>query len=76
MTIEEEALLECTQLRLAILQNGLKMIGNLALACCRSVESIKISPSVTAILDDAFEHCSNLTRVVFCDMIKSLYLRR
>jgi hypothetical protein len=27
-------------------------------------------------LDDAFEHCSNLTRVVFCDMIKSLYLRR
>ncbi len=38
-------------------------------------KSIEIPPSVTEILDDAFEHCSNLTRVVFCDMIKEFVSR-
>ncbi len=32
-------------------------------------------PSVADIWDDAFEHCSNLTRVVFCDVIKKIVSR-
>jgi hypothetical protein len=73
--IKEEAFLQCTQLSLVILQNGLEVIGSCAFLGT-SIKSIKIPTSVTEIWDDAFEHCSNLTRVVFCDVIKNLYLER
>ncbi len=39
------------------------------------IKIIKIPPSVTDNWDDAFEHCSNLTRVVFCDVIKKIVSR-
>jgi hypothetical protein len=45
------------------------MIGSYAFSGM-SIKSIKIPPSVTDIWDDAFKHCSNLTCVVFCDVIK------
>jgi hypothetical protein len=72
--IKEGAFLECTQLSLVILQSGLEMIGNCAFEGM-PIKSIEIPPSATEILDDAFEYCSNLTRVVFCDMIKKLVSR-
>jgi hypothetical protein len=72
--IEEEAFSQCTQLSLAILQNGLEVIGSCAFSGM-SIKSIKIPPSVTEIWDDTFEHCSNLTRVVFCDVIKKFISR-
>jgi hypothetical protein len=57
-----------------ILQNGLEIIGSRAFSGT-SIKTIKIPPSVTEIWVDAFEHCSNLTRVVFCDMIKKIVSR-
>ncbi len=73
--IEDGAFLECTQISLVILQNGLEMIGSMAFEIT-SMKIIDIPPSVTAILDDAFDHCSNLTRVVFCDMIEKFVSKK
>ncbi len=67
--IKEGAFLECMQLSLVILQNGHEVIESCAFSDT-SIKSIKIPPSVTDIWDDAFEHYSNLTHVVFCDVIK------
>jgi hypothetical protein len=53
--IEEEAFLQCTQLSLVNLQNGLEVIGSCAFSGT-SIKSIKIPPSVPDIWDDAFEH--------------------
>jgi hypothetical protein len=73
--IKKGAFLQRTQLSLVILQNGLEVIGSSAFSGT-SIKSIKIPPSVTEIWDDSFEHYSNLTRVVFCDMIKKMHPER
>ena len=72
--IKDGAFLEYMQKSLVILQNGLEMIGSNAFEGT-SIKSIKIPPSVKEISDDAFEHCSYLTRVMFCDMIKKIVSR-
>ncbi len=72
--IAEYALLECKKLSHVILQNGLEIIESQAFSGT-SIKTIKIPPSVTEIWDEAFEHCSNLTRVVFCDMIENFVSR-
>jgi hypothetical protein len=53
---------------------GLEIIGSCAISGT-SIKTINIPPAVTEIWDDTFEHCSNLTRVVFCDMIENFVSR-
>ncbi len=74
MEIDDGAFSECMQLSLVILKNELEMIGSNAFEGT-SIKSIKTPLSVTENLDDAFEHFSNLTHVVFCDMIKRIVSR-
>ena len=66
---KEGAFSECTQLSLVILHNGPEVIGSCAFLGT-SIKSIKIPPLCHRNFGDAFEHWSNLTCVVFCDMIK------
>jgi hypothetical protein len=53
----------------AILNDGLEEIGKWAFASCALVR-IDIPPSVREIDETAFEECSNLTAVQFCDEIE------
>jgi hypothetical protein len=54
----------------AILNDGLEEIGECAFAKCTSLVRIAIPPAVTAIHDEAFKECPNLTNVRFCDEIE------
>jgi hypothetical protein len=67
---KEGAFSECTQLSLVILHNGPEVIGSCAFLGT-SIKSIKIPPLCHRNFGDAFEHWSNLTCVVFCDMINN-----
>ena len=52
------------------LGSGLEEIGVEAFCHCESMEEIVIPPAVRDIDDTAFEGCTNLTRVKFCDEIE------
>ena len=66
--IEYRAFYGCAGLTTAILNDGLEEIGTWAFQGCALVR-IVIPPSVKGIDETAFEECSNLTSVQFCDEI-------
>jgi hypothetical protein len=53
-----------------ILGDRLEKIGERAFYKCMSLVSIKIPPAVRVIHKTAFNECSNLTTVRFCDKIE------
>jgi hypothetical protein len=58
-----------------ILGEGLEEIGEAAFGECISLHEIFIPPAVTVIEDSAFQSCSSLTSVVFCDEIEEFVSR-
>jgi hypothetical protein len=67
--IENEAFSWCSRLTIVILNDGLEVIGEQTFKGC-ALERIDIPPTVREIDETAFEECSNLTTVQFCDEIK------
>ena len=56
----------------AVIENGVKNIGNDAFALCNDLTSISIPDSVTSIGNKAFHICSNLTSINIPDSVTSI----
>ena len=71
--VEEEAFIECTQLREVVFNEGLKKIGNRAFMNCQSLsESISLPSSLTDIDERAFLDCSCLKEVRLCEGLQKI----
>ena len=70
--VEEEAFMNCKQLRVVIFNDGLKKIGTCAFWYCTSLSSITLPSTVTEIGSNAFHYCNNLREVIFKEGLQEI----
>ncbi|KAL7527062.1 hypothetical protein ACHAXR_001781, partial [Thalassiosira sp. AJA248-18] len=62
--IPDEAFLDCDQLKVVVLNEGLQKVGKWAFYNCKSLESINMPSTLSEIGYNSFRHCINLREVV------------
>ena len=70
--VEDEAFIDCKQLRKVVCNDGLQKIGGFAFLGCRSLSSIKLTSTVTEIGIAAFSGCVNLREVLFNEGLQKI----